>query len=726
MPESVEAQVESLLAKMTLREKVGQMHQATNSGSLDPDQIRQGLVGSVIGATSAYAGNDKQERMVAAHLNAIQKIAVEESRLGIPILVARDVIHGHRAVCPIPLGQAASWSPELVEKGAEVAAREARADGIHWTFTPMLDIARDPRWGRVAEGFGEDPFLAACLAKAAVRGYQGDDLRDPERILACAKHYLGYGAAEGGRDYNTAEISESTLRNIYMPSFRAAVDAGVATVMAAFNEIGGVPVTSSRHLLTDVLKTEWGMDGVVVSDWRAVGELVEHGVAADLKDAAYLGIHAGVDVDMQSEAFMRYAEELVTEGRLPVEEIDEAVRRILRLKFRLGLFERPYTDESLAAEVHLRPDHLQAAQELATKAVVLLKNDPPRGNGRQPWETWSGNASVVGKGPLLPLTKAGQTYAVVGPMADVTDALYGTWTLDALAEDAATLRAEIAAKVGTSADPHGLQLLDEGIANSRWSDVVIAVLGESPVRSGEDNALTSIELPAGQIEFLESLRKIGKPIVAVVVAGRPLILTRVMELADAVVWSFHPGIRGGAAIADVLFGDANPSGKLPITFPRETGQVPIYYNHKRTGRPLPKDDNRTRYIDTSDEPLLPFGYGLSYTKFAYSDLVVQTVGDGQFSVSATVENVGSVAGEEIVQLYIRDDVSTYTRPVKELKGFTRVALPAGAAETVNFTLGPNELGYYVPGAGWQVEPGTFQVWVGPHSQAGLQSSLTVG
>jgi beta-glucosidase len=691
----IESRIDALLAQMTLEEKVGQMNQASNSSEVNLDDIRKGNVGSMICATSAYAGNDRQERLVAGHLNSLQRVAVEKTRLGIPLLFARDVIHGHRTVFPIPLGQAATWSPESVEAAAAIAANEARADGIHWTFTPMMDIARDPRWGRIAEGFGEDPWLASRLVEAAVAGYQGDDLSAPDRMMACAKHFVGYGAAEGGRDYNTAEISESTLRNVYLPPFHAAAQAGVGSFMSAFNEIGAEPVTASHRILTEILKDEWSSDAVVVSDWNAVAELIEHGVAADAAEAARLATIAGVDIDMTSWSYVKHLADEVRAGRVDEAVIDAAVRRVLRAKFRLGLFERPYTDETRAARVHLHADHLARARQVATEGMVLLKNDG-----------------------VLPLAKDGVTYGVFGPLATVTDTLFGTWTLDGLAEDVTPILDSIRA---VAAQPvlHAT-LPDDAVSLARYADVVIAILGESAGRSGEDNCVTTLELPAGQLELLRGLRKIGKPIVAVVIAGRPLELGPVLELVDGLVWSFHPGIAGGAALADVLFGDAEPSGKLPVTFPRTVGQVPIHYNHKRTGRPLPVGSKRTRYIDNVDTPQFPFGFGLHYTTFEYGDLTI----DG-LSVSVTVTNTGERSGEEIVQLYIRDDVSSQTRPVKELKGFRRVAVLPGESQVVTFDLTTEDLAYYLPGKGWVTEPGTFTVWVGPDSQSGLVGSLTV-
>ncbi|HEY0868421.1 MAG TPA: glycoside hydrolase family 3 N-terminal domain-containing protein [Fimbriimonas sp.] len=689
----IEERIERLLSQMTLAEKIGQLNQVPNSQNLDHDSIRAGSVGSVLCATNPTAGNVAQERVFASYLNELQHLAVEESRLGIPLLFGRDVIHGHRTVAPIPLGQACAWDPGLVERASADAAREARADGLNWTFTPMLDIARDPRWGRIAEGYGEDPFLASQMARSAVRGLQGSDLSDPQRIAACAKHYVGYGAAEGGRDYNTTEITPATLRNVYLPPFKAAVEAGVASVMSAFHEIGGIPSTANRHLLREVLKNEWGFEGMVVSDWASVDELVQHGVAEDRAQAARLALEAGLDMDMVSEVYIQELASLVERGAVGEELLDDAVRRVLRLKLRLGLFERPYTDEALARTVHLRDDHRRNALELAKASVVLLSN----------------------REDLLPLPVRGKTLGVFGSMSDVQSQLFGTWTLDGQKDDVVSIVSAMRERFGRV--EHAV-LADDCVSRARFCDVVVAVVGESPGRSGEDNSTQSLELPPGQQTFLEALAAVGKPLVVVVVAGRPLAIEWIMDHADAVVWAFHPGGEGGTAIASILVGESSPSGRLPVTFPRSVGQVPLYYSHKSTGRP---DPPAGRYIDGSDQPLLPFGFGLAYTRFGYSRLEIE--GGDRLRCAASVRNTGDRPGEEVVQLYVRDLVGSITRPAKELRGFEKVALDPGEEKVVSFELGEEDLGFYLPDERFVVEPGRFLLWIGPNAKEGLEGSF---
>jgi len=690
------------MAEMTLAEKIGQLHQSPNDTHLNAEEIRAGRVGSVICTSSAFAGNEDQERVRARKVNEMQRVAVEESRLGIPLLVARDVIHGHRTVAPIPLGQAASWWPEGVKDAAEVAGLEAYADGIRWVFTPMLDIARDPRWGRVAEGFGEDPYLAGIMASAAVLGYQGDDLAAKGRVAACAKHFAGYGAAEGGRDYNTTEISRNTMRNIYLPPFKAAVDAGVASIMSGFHEIGGVPVSGNRWLLTDVLREEWGFEGVVVSDWGAVAELVPHGMAEDKRDAGAKGLLAGIDVDMAAEAYLDHLEELVGSGVVPLANVDQACRRVLELKAALGLFENPYTEPDLADEVHFSAAAQSAVLDLARKSAVLLRN-----NG------------------LLPLPRKIKTLGVFGPLHDNGRELLGSWCLDGIESDVVTVLDGIKAEFEIEKLYHS-DLPDEASFQARHCDVVIVVVGEHHLRSGENNCITTLDLPAGQTDFLAGVKRMGIPTVAVILAGRPLALPRALNDVDAILYAWQPGTLGGAAVAEILSGTVNPSGKLPVTFPRTVGQVPIYYNHKATGRPTdPYGHGWSRYIDEKDSPLYEFGFGLSYTTFGYSDLQVAPHGDG-FYISAQVTNTGAVAGEEIVQLYLRDHAATVTRPVKELKGFARIPLKPGESRPVSFELSRHDLGFYGADEVWVTEPGRFTFWVGPNSREGLSQEILLG
>ena len=714
----IDLRVEDLLARLSLEEKAGQMNQIPNDLSWMAEApinneglkewIRSGKVGSLICAESAVAGNDTQSRVRATRLNALQKIACEESRLGIPLLFARDVIHGHRTVAPIPLAQAASWNPAAIQAAAAIAAKEAAADGIHWTFTPMVDIGRDARWGRVAEGFGEDPFLSATCTRAAVEGYQGHDLSHPEKIAACLKHFVGYGAAEGGRDYNTVEITDYTLHNVYMPSFRAGLAAGAATVMCAFQQNGGIPATASKRLLTDLLKTAHDWDGMVITDWATVKELIAHGVAEDLAEASSIAAHAGVDMDMCSWAFVEHLPHLVRTGLVDAERVDDAVRRILRLKFRLGLFERPYTDETLAARVHGLPESRQTVEALAAETLVLLKNE----------------------GPLLPLHATDAAcIGLWGPMAEATGQLFGTWTLDGVESDVPSLKQALSARL----DPWRLKAvaqIDDALSVARLCDAFIVALGESPGRSGEANSVCDIGLPPGQLEAVRALRRKGVPIVAVVFCGRPLALEELAREVDAIVLAWHPGIAGGQPVADLLFGELNPSGRLPITFPRSSGQVPLYYNRHATGRPTEPSNRRSdqRYGDLSDAPLYPFGWGLSYTTFALTAPTAaptEIAPDGTVCIRVEVSNTGLRAGSTVVQLYVRDPVAQYARPIRELKAFRKIHLDPGASEALTFYLSAPELGYTHPDGRFVLEPGRFQVWASLDSASGETVEFTV-
>ena len=715
-PLPIPERIRDLLARMTLAEKVGQLVQVGQLADSHADAIRAGGIGSSLGADGPLAGNDAQQQMRAGRLDAMQRLAVEQSRLGIPLLFGRDVIHGYRTIFPIPLGQAAAWSPELVEEGSAIAAREASADGIHWTFAPMMDIARDARWGRVAEGYGEDPHLASVMAVATVRGLQGDDLAAPQRLAACAKHFVGYGAAEGGRDYNTCEIGEHTLRNVYLPPFRAAVRAGVATVMAAFNEISGVPMTSHRRLLTNVLKDEYAWDGMVVSDWNAVAELMQHGQAADRAEAAVRALDAGIDMDMASGC---YGDELVAAvqaGRLSATALDAAVERVLRLKFRLGLFERPYADTDAQYPV---ADHRAAAERAASAGIVLLKHDPA----------------------LLPLRLDEQRpgnlrIGVFGPpdLLTIGSSLFGCWTPDGDANAVPPLQAALRTRLGRGATVVCGNGWDDASYNARGCDVLVVVLGEAPTRSGEARCVTDIGLPPGQAEQFAALVRLGIPLITVVLAGRPLAIPAVLRDAQAVLWSFHPGSGGAAALAAVLAGDANPGGKLPVSLPRATGQVPLYYNAKNTSRPPQRDAHGrasafcTGYLDERLDAQLPFGFGLSYTTFAYRDAQLDRPSiapDGQVTVAVTVSNTGSRSGDEVVQVYLRDHACTFTRPVRELKAFRRITLAPGASARVEFTLGAEELGYIAGDGAVVVEPGEFTIWIGGDSSGGTALTLRV-
>ncbi len=702
--------IEDLLGRMTLKEKAGQLTQWFHLGPDHHDLIRKGEIGSGLNANSATAGNDRQERVLADCLNDLQKVAVTESRLGIPLIFGRDVIHGYRTVAPIPLGMAAAWSPEMVRAANTIAAREARADGIHWGFSPMLDIARDPRWGRVAEGFGEDPYLAGRLAAAAVRGFQGNDQDaipeqfPADRIVACAKHFVGYGAAEGGRDYNTTEITRRTLHNIYLATFKAAIQSGCGTVMSAFHDIGGIPLSAHRYLLTEVLKEQWGFGGFVVSDWGAVWELTNHGIAADGNQASELACNAGVDMDMCGMMYLNNLPGLVQAGKVSGERLDDAVRRVLRIKFALGLFENPYADPDAAQAIHLQAESLAAMRTIAAGSMVLLKN-----NG------------------VLPLRPDNLTICLGGPLADRRRELFGCWAPDGQEEEVTTLKEAIAGRLGAETRLHHYDLGDDAVKLARSSDVMILAIGESEGRSGEDNCTTTIDLPAGQEALVESARRMEIPIVAVVFGGRPLNLTRVMDWADAVLFAWHPGITGGLGVADVLFGEVNPSGRLPITFPRSTGQIPLYYNHRSTGRPMPQGSRRySRYVDSLDSPLFPFGFGLSYTTFDYGNLrISQAPQTPEMLVAAEVTNTGARAGITVAQCYVRDVVASAARPVRELKGFERIALEPGETKIITFRLGPKELTFLDDDGNEVLEPGRFQVWVGGDSTAELGAEFEI-
>jgi beta-glucosidase len=650
--------VEDLLSRMTLEEKLGQLTQLVEDQPEFQPALAKGLVGSILGSGGAV------------QTNATQRAVLAGSRLKIPLLFGYDVIHGYRTIFPIPLAIASSWDPQLAELSARVAAREARAAGIRWTFAPMVDIARDPRWGRIAEGAGEDPFLGSAMAVGYVRGFQSEP-----GFLACAKHFAAYGAAEAGRDYNAVEMSERTLREVYLPPFQAAVDAGVATLMSAFDSINGIPASANGHLLDDILRREWKFKGFVVSDWDAVAELIHHGVASSKQDAAKKAVTAGVDMDMWDNSYSTLAT-AVREGRLPLSVIDQAVRRVLRMKFRAGLFDDAFADEKQAV-----PMDRDAARRVAQRSIVLLKNE----------------------GDLLPLTKAGRKIAVVGPLADSKEDMLGPWSAQGKAEEVVTPLEAIGAHVPVD-----------------QADVIIAILGESREMSGEAASRTSIDLPGDQQKLLESLVATGKPVVLVLMSGRPLAISWAAEHVPAIVQSWFLGSESGHAIADVLFGDVNPSGKLPITVPRATGQVPIYYAHLPTGRPANPDDKYTsKYLDVPIGPLFPFGFGLTYTKFEYSDIRV----DG-FKVSASVRNAGDRPGEEIVQMYIADPVASVSRPVKELKGFQRISLQPGEGKRVEFTIKRRDLQFWSD-KGWIAEPGEFKVWIGPSSATGLEGKFVL-
>lgn len=707
--------VDDLLKQMTLREKIGQMNQLSG-GAWVADQAAKGEVGSILNCVDP------------AEINAVQKAAVEQSRLGIPVLVARDVIHGFHTMFPIPLGLAATFNPDVVERGARVAAVEATASGVRWTFSPMLDVARDPRWGRVAEGSGEDPYLDVQMGLAMVRGYQGDDLSDPTALAACIKHFVGYGAAEGGRDYNTTVITERMLRNTYFPAFKATAEAGAATLMTSFNEIDGIPSTGNKWLLKDILRDEWGWDGMVVTDWNSAGEMIAHGFSTDLKHTAEQAINAGVDMDMMSYGFIQYAEELVKEGKVSEKEIDRAVRNILKLKFELGLFENPYVDETLSAKVDYAPEHLAAAKEAALQSAILLKNDRN----------------------VLPLDKA-KTILVTGPMADAPYEQMGTWTFDGQKEHTVTPLAALREEYNViwvpgldySRDKSKAQFSKVRAAAAK-ADAAVVVVGEEAILSGEAHSLSNLNLQGAQSELIAEVKKAGKPVVVVVMAGRPLTIERDLANCDAMLYSYHPGTMGGPAIADLIKGKAAPSGKSPMTFLRDAGQAPFYYNHNNSGRPnngtetllddIPVEAGQTSlgctsfYLDTGYGPLFPFGYGLTYTTFEYGNPVLEKNELGAsdvIKVSVDLKNTGKRTATEVAQLYVQDCVGSVVRPVKELKRFQRVELAPGQTKTVTFELPVSELAFWNIDMEYVVEPGDFRLWVAGDSDSGNPVNFVV-
>ncbi len=706
----VEKRVESLLRKMTLAEKLGQLQQLDGEGNGDfrPEQLellRQGLLGSTLNVRGT-------ERV-----NQLQRVAVEESRLKIPNLFGFDVIHGYRTIFPIPLGEASSWDPHLAERSASIAAREAFAVGLRWTFAPMLDIARDPRWGRITEGAGEDPFLGAAFAYARVRGFQGSDYGAPGKVLACAKHWVAYGAAEGGRDYNTTDMSGYTLRNIYFPPFKAAVDAGVGTFMSAFNDLNGVPTSANRFTLTSVLRGEWKFDGFVVSDYTAVKELINHGIVADDAQAAQAAINAGVDMEMVSRLFNQKGPALLKENKVTQATIDEAVRRILRIKFRLGLFEHPYADPAAENGALLTSANRAAAREIAGRSMVLLKNVDE----------------------ALPLRKNLSSIAVIGPLADDRRAPLGWWAGDGKPEDTVTPLAGIKAKVppqtrigyakGCETQGDSTAGFDEAVQLARASDVAIVFVGEEAEVVGEAASKSSLDLTGRQMDLVKAIHATGKPTIVVLINGRPLTVPWIVDNAPAILEAWMAGTESGNAIADVLFGDVNPGGKLPVTFPRTVGQVPIYYNHMNTGRP-PEKDNRysSKYLDVPWTPLFPFGFGLSYTQFKITGLKLSTSSiraDGKLTVSVEVENSGKRAGDEVVQLYLRDVAASMSRPVKELKGFQRITLQPGEKRHIEFLLTKEHLGFWNSDGRFLVEPGEFKVMVGANSEDVLVSNFSL-
>ena len=725
----IESRVEQLLKEMTLDEKIGQLVQYSAGAPTGPgtgrtdykDMAAKGTLGSLINLTGA------------AETNAMQKIAVEKSRLHIPLLFGLDIIHGYRTEFPVPLGLSATWDPELVERTAHVAAKEGSRAGVRWTFSPMVDIARDARWGRIVEGAGEDPYLGLALAAAYVHGYQGTKLSDPDSIAACSKHFVGYGAAEGGRDYNAAEIPVRLLRQVYLPPFQATIDAGSATFMSAFESLNEVPASANAFTLTQVLRKEWGFKGLVVSDWGSIGELIPQGVANSGDVAASKALLAGVDMDMESNLYAPHLASLVKSGVVPESVIDESVRRVLRVKFALGLFDHPYTEVKPDG---IAPEDLELARKAAEESFVLLKNE----------------------GETLPLKANGKTIALIGPLADDAGQMLGSWAAKGNPKDVVTLRSALTKRVeaeqGHVLYAKGTEIMgaseagfSDAVGAAKKSDVVVLALGEDAVwMTGEAGSRAHLDLPGNQEQLLEALAAVGKPVVLVVFSGRPLVLNWAAQHVAAILEAWFPGVQAGPALANVLLGTSGPSGRLTVSFPRAVGQEPLYYNHFNTGRPAdgvdlshpPMTDKEkyvSRYIDEQNSALYPFGYGLTYTTISYSTPAVSATtisardlnaGSASLKVMAEVHNTGSRAADEVVQLYIRQTGTSVVRPVRELKGFRRVTLGPGQSQTIEFTLGRDELRFWNIDMKDVVEPGQLTVWVAPDSTRGTPAQVSIG
>jgi len=723
-----ERRVNDLLKQMTVEEKAGQLNQLGSANPAAVEAVKQGKVGSFLGILGAK------------ETNALQRAAIEQSRLKVPLIFGYDVIHGFRTIFPVPLASASSFDPALIEQGERVAAKEATAAGLKWTFAPMVDIARDPRWGRIVEGAGEDPYLGSQIAAAKVRGFQGNSLADPQSVVACAKHYVAYGATEGGRDYNTVEMSEQLLREIYLPPFRAAVDAGVGTLMSAFNDLNSIPASANHHTLTDILRGEWKFDGFVVSDYDAVHELIPHGTAASDSEATLQGVSAGVDMDMADGNYVKYIPELVKSGKLQESVLDEAARRVLRVKVKSGLFEHPYADENREKTDILTAENSEVARKLAFESMVLLQNNHD----------------------ILPLNR-NQKIAVIGPLADDQASQMGSWAGNGQAKDAVTPLAALREKLGAdhvlyakgvsippyeSGQAAGVAApapasatgaagatrddrpasIPDAVAAAKKADVVLLFVGELAGMTGEASSRSSLDFPGDQRKLIDAVLATGKPAVMVIESGRPLDISWAIARVPVIVQAWYLGTQAGNAIAHTLLGDASFSGRLPLSWPRSVGHIPTYYNHKNTGRPSAPDRWHTGYLDSSKEALFPFGYGLTYTNFKYSNLKVQSEqvsADGTLRVSAEIENTGKREGTEVVQLYVHDRVAPTSRPVRELKGFQRITLAPGEHKTVEFTAKANDLGSYDLDMHWIVPRGTYDVWVAPDSASGVQGTFEV-
>ena len=723
----IESRVNTLLKQMTIEEKAGQLTQFAGASPQTMDLIKQGKVGSLLGVLGAQQANEVQR-------------AALQSRLKIPLILGYDVIHGYRTVFPVPLASAGSFDPQLIEQAERVAAKEASASGVKWVFAPMVDIARDPRWGRIVEGAGEDPYLGSVIASAKIRGFQGKSMADPDSVVACAKHYVAYGATEGGRDYNTVDISEQLLREVYLPPFHAAVDAGSGTLMSAFQDLNGVPASANHHTLTDILRDEWKFNGFVVSDFSAIHELIAHGTAADDEQAATESLTAGVDMNMVDGAYLKELPGLVKSGKVPASVLDEAVRRVLRIKFKAGLFEHPYTDANREKTDILTPESREVARKLGFESLVLLQNN----------------------NDLLPLNRK-QTIAVIGPLANDKASQLGPWAGNGRAADAVTplealrqksgndhvlyakgvdippfesgLAAGVAAPAPASATgatsgetENQPASIEDAVNAANKADVVVLFVGELAAMSGEASSRSSLDLPGDQMKLIDAVVATRKPVVLVLESGRPLDIRWAPQKVSAIVQAWFLGVEAGNAIAHTLLGDVSPSGRLPLSWPRSVGEIPTYYNHKRTGRPTAPDRWHTGYLDQSSAPLFPFGYGLTYTKFSYGNLKLESpavAANGTLRVSADIQNTGAREGTEVVQLYVHDRVAPTSRPVRELKGFQRVSLAPGEHKTVEFTVKANDLGSYDPAMHWIVPSGTYDVWVAPDSASGIQATFEV-
>jgi beta-glucosidase len=711
-PASSSERIEKLMQQMTLEEKIGQLNLLTSDWDVTGPSInsnyktliKEGKAGAILNAYTVK------------FVRQLQHVAVEQSRLRIPLMFGYDVIHGHRTIFPIPLGQACSWDLEAIQESERIAASEATAEGLNWTFAPMVDIARDPRWGRVAEGAGEDTWLGCRIAEARVRGFQGSDLKDVKTMMACVKHFAAYGAAQAGRDYNTVDMSEVSLREWYLPPYKAAIDAGAGSVMTSFNEIAGIPSTGNRWLVTNLLRNEWGFKGFVVTDYTGINEMVNHGVVADNKEAAALALNAGVDMDMVGATYLDYLKELVNEKKVSLDEIDNAVRRVLEAKEKLGLFEAPYRycDEARETKELMTPENLAFARKFVAESCVLLKND----------------------NQTLPIPATVKSIVVIGPLGDSQQDMLGNWSAAGQKEKCVTLVQGLKNKVGEkvlvnyekgcNTNDYDRSGFAAALQAARKADFVILALGENGWMSGEASSRSSIDMPGVQNELAMEVLKAGKPTAVVLFNGRPLAISVLAENAPAILETWFGGTEAGNGIADILIGNYNPSGKLTMTFPRNVGQVPIYYNMKNTGRPFKAEDPGqkyvSRYLDVDNTPLYPFGYGLSYTKFEYSNLVVEVQGEN-LNIKVDVKNAGQVEGEEVVQLYVRDKVGSLTRPVKELKGFAKIMILAGEMQTASFTITRDDLAFVHTDLSRSWEPGEFEFFAGTNSVETISKTI---